>query len=299
MLTFRLATLLVAAVGACDRVHAPAHRPVRVVSLHDVTTEIVVALGAVDLLVAVAGPVDQPPDVVAAIASIPRADGVESVLAAEPSVLLGMAIVGQRSPDLVRLLRARGADVLLGDPQTLDDVFALVTSVAARVGRRDDGARLVARLRDGLPASALEASGGEVAPKEPVRVFVYDCCDPAFTAGRRAVLTDLLRHAGGRNVFDDVETAWTKVPWETVVARRPHLIVINDYNLSGQSDVRGKRAQLAEIASLASLPTLVMPLGEALGGVRSVAGLRRLSREIAAVAHRRRSFAASGEGARP
>jgi iron complex transport system substrate-binding protein len=254
--------------------------PPRVISLHDVTTELVVALGAADRLVGVAGPVDQSAATQAAVAAVPRVGDAESIVARTPTVVLGMATVGERSPELVRLLRRRGTDVWLGDPHSLDDVLALVPEVARRVGDPAAGVKLSARLRvdiDGV---------GERRAPAPVRVFVYDCCDPAFTTGGRSVLSDLIARAGGRNVFDDLAVAWTKVPWESVLARKPQLIVIDDYAFEGQDDVAGKRAQLARMGALAGVPTVVLPLGEALGGLRSVDGLRRLRAAVASVAGR-------------
>jgi iron complex transport system substrate-binding protein len=264
---------------ACTRPAAPqpgaAANP-RAISLHDVTTEIVVALGAVDRLVGVTGAVDQPQDVKAATRHLPAADGIESIIALRPTVVLGMEVVQRSSPDLVRVLRDRGVDVVLGDPHTLRDVFALVESIAAKLGRLEAGTALVAQLRARSQQAAVGRGKGS-----PLRTFVYDCCDSPFTAGGRAVLTDLVHQAGGQNVFADLDASWTKVAWEEVIARRPQLIIINDYDFSGQGDVADKRAQLRLVPSLAQLPTLVLPLGEALGGLRSVDGLERLGRAIA------------------
>jgi iron complex transport system substrate-binding protein len=248
----------------------------RVISLHDVTTEIVVALGAVDRLVGVAGPVDQPAAVVAATAQVPRVDGTESIIARHPTVVLGTEVVQQQSPDLVRLLRAQGVNVVLAQPHKLPDVFDLVATVAEVVGRPQAGAALVARLRARVAAVERQIAPG----RQPLRVFVYDCCDPAFTAGGRAVLSDLVQRAGGHNLFADLDKAWSKVPWETVLQRRPQLIIIDDYDFSGQGDAAGKRDRLRALPSLADVPTTVMPLGEALGGIRSVDGLERLARVL-------------------
>jgi iron complex transport system substrate-binding protein len=247
----------------------------RVVSLHDVTTEVAVALGGVRRLVGVADPVELPAPVVAAVAGIARADGPESILALRPTVVLGMAVVARQSPELVRFLRGKGIEVWLGQPHSFDDVLALVGEVGARLGR-DQGARAL--------AAALSARVGAAPPARgaPLRVFVYDCCDPAFTAGGGAVLSDLIRRAGGRNVFADVASDWTKVAWEEVIARRPELIVIHDYQLDGQGDVASKRARLASIRALAAVPVTVMPLGFSLGGVRSADGVEHLRRAIAA-----------------
>jgi hypothetical protein len=60
------------------------------------------------------------------------------------------------------------------------------------------------------------------------------------------------------------------------VARRPDLIVIDDYQYQGQADLSGKRARLERLRALAGVPVTVMPLGWALGGLRSFEGLAHL-----------------------
>jgi iron complex transport system substrate-binding protein len=245
----------------------------RVVSLHDVSTEIVVALGVTDRLVGVSEPVEVPEAARAALWRIPRADGAESILALHPTVVLGMAVVGEQAPELMDFLRHKGIDVWLGHPRTLEDVFGLVTAVASRLGVPAAGAAVTERLRERL--------GHWPSTREPPRVFVYDCCVPPFTAGRTSVLTDLIGRAGGRNIFADVEADWAKVSWEEVIARRPQLIVIHDYQYEGQGGVDAKRRKLSDIRSLAPIPVAVLPLGLSLGGVRSVEGLERLRAAIA------------------
>jgi iron complex transport system substrate-binding protein len=111
-------------------------------------------------------------------------------------------------------------------------------------------------------------------------VFVYDCCDPAFTAGRSAVLSDLIQRAGGRNIFADVASDWTSVSWEQVIARRPQLVVIHDYQYEGQGGLDEKRRKLQAVRALAGVPVTVMPLGFSLGGLRSVEGLEHLRKAI-------------------
>jgi iron complex transport system substrate-binding protein len=243
--------------------------PPRVVSLHDVTTELVVALGATGHLVGVSEPIQVPESVKAGVTHVPRVGGLESILALRPTVVLGMAVVAQRSPELVQFLRARGVEVWLGHPRTLEDVLGLVTEVGALVGGGAPAATLEQRLRRRVAA---------VGPprRAPVRVFVYDCCDPAFTAGGSAVLTDLIRRAGGRNVFADLATDWTTVSWEQVMTRRPQLVLVHDYELEGQGGLLQKRKRIAAIRALAGLPVTVMPLGFSLGGLRSLDGLEHL-----------------------
>ena len=263
---------LVTAVGCRDGGVVASARP-RVVSLHDVTTEIVVALGAVDRLVGVAEPVDPTPDGARAVAAVPRVAGLESVLAMEPEVVLGLGVVAEQDPDLVARLREAGVEVRLADPATVDDVAALVETTGARLDAPGDVLAASVRARAAVASVRVE---------RPRRVFVYDCCQPPFTAGGRTVETELIARAGGVNLFADLDADWGHVAWEAVVARRPELIVIHAYRWDGQADVDGKRRALAEVPGLAGVPVVVIPLGEVLGGLRSLDGLTRLRAAIGA-----------------
>ncbi len=267
---------LATACAPASRVAAPG---VRVVSLHDVTSELVVALGAVDRMVGVIEPVDVEADTMAAIARVPRVGDLESILAVHPTIVVGLAVVGAQDPALVARLREAGVAVYLGDPTTLDDVTALIREVAGRVAVASAGDALAARFAASVHAGeslAPAATPGPPRPRHRPRVFVYDCCDPPFTAGHRTVLDDMIRQAGGDNVFADLDAAWTHVSWEAVVARRPELIVVHAYHYDGQGDVPDKQRAIAAIAPLAGLPTVIVPLGESLGGLRSLDGLSRL-----------------------
>jgi iron complex transport system substrate-binding protein len=264
----RLLTMLVVGVllAACRGAGASGDAP-RVVSLHDVTTEMVVALGATERLVGVAEPVDATPAVEQAIARIPRVAGLESIVATRPDIVLGLGVVAEQDPELVARLREAGVDVVLGDPATVDDVLALTADIARRVDV--DGASVVGALR-------AKVDSMTVAVAHPRRVFVYDCCDPPFTAGKKTVESELIARAGGMNLFADLDADWGHVSWEEVVARRPDLIVVHDYRWDGQGDVSEKRRALAGIPSLGTVPVVVVPLGSVLGGLRSVDGLERL-----------------------
>ena len=269
-----LTVLVVALIAGCSE-RSPAPAVVRVVSLHDVTTELVVALGAADRLVGVEAPVDVPPAVATALARIPRVGDLESVLAARPTVVVGLQIVAAKDPVLVARLREAGIDVWLGEPATLDDVYGLTRAVGGRIGAAAEADRLARTL-------ALRAVASAPRARRP-RVFVFDCCDPPFTAGGQTVMSDLIARAGGDNVFADVAAAWTHVSWEQVVARRPELIVIDAYAYAGQGDVADTQRAVQAIPGLAAVPTLTMPLGDALGGIRSLDGLARLRAALGAM----------------
>ena len=266
----RCAVLLLLVVACSGRGPAAANGELRIVSLHDVTTELVVALGAADHLVGVDAPVDVPDEVTAAVARVPRVGDLESILAVHPTLVVGLHIVEAKQPALVARLREAGIEVYLADPTTLDHVYALIRAVGTRIAAGPAAERLVAQLTAEAAATAAPRPGRRA------RVFVYDCCDPPFTAGGKTVLADLIARAGGDNVFADVATAWTHVSWEEVVAREPELVVIDAYAYAGQGDVADKQRALRAISALAGLPMVAIPLRDSLGGIHSVEGLARL-----------------------
>ena len=65
---------------------------------------------------------------------------------------------------------------------------------------------------------------------DPIRVFNFDMemDGGAYTPGNNFT-SKLIRHAGGVNIFEDLEKTWNTVSWEEVVARDPEIIIINDY----------------------------------------------------------------------
>jgi ABC-type Fe3+-hydroxamate transport system substrate-binding protein len=267
--------LLLLLLAACEARGAATGGAPRIVSLHDVTTELVVALGATDRLVGVEDPVDVSSDTTAALARVPRVGDLETILAARPTLVVGLHIVAARDPELVARLREAGVDTYFADPTTLDDVYAMIRAVGVRIGSGTAGDQLARRMT---------SEAAEVAPPATTvrrtRVFVYDCCDPPFTAGGKTVLGDLIARAGGENVFGDVAAAWTHVSWEEVLARRPELVVIDAYAYAGQGEIADKQRAVRAISALAGLPTVTIPLRNSLGGIHSIEGLARLRAAI-------------------
>jgi len=281
-----LCVLVVTAVAcrAPARAGAGGRDGVRLVSLHDVTTEALVRMGAVDRLVGVAELVSPAIEVQAAVAGLRRVASAESILALAPTAVVGLAVVAEQDPDLVATLRARGIEVYLGRPRTLDQVYEVVREVGRRARASDGAERAIAAVSGrGLAPPPARSGAGPVA-----RVFVYDGGDPPFTAGGETVLSDLIARAGAHNVFADLAAGWTHVSWEEVIARAPTHLVVDDYATEGgggagaveparaAAALAGKRARLAAMPGLAGLPVLALPLGQVLGGLGSADAIDRL-----------------------
>jgi iron complex transport system substrate-binding protein len=238
------------------------------VSLHDVTSEAVVELEASACLVGISEPTDLPDAVRQKLAHVPRVGSSETVLARKPSVVLGLDVVREHEPALAEALANRKVPFYAPRLERLEQVRELVEQVGKLIDRKVQAETWVARFP---PASEPSAAN-------PRRVLVFDCCAPPFTAGKHALVSDLLRHAGAENVFADVDDTWFHTSWEAAVARRPELILIDDYGAEG--GLSQKRAMLEQISPLKGLPVLVLPLRDLLGTIRTPQVLEKLKHEL-------------------
>ena len=101
----------------------------------------------------------------------------------------------------------------------------------------------------------VEAAEEAVKDQETVKVFVYDMAQDggAYTCGNNFT-AKLIEHAGGKNIFSDMDKTWANVSWEEVVERAPEVIVIDDY---GDTSVEQKISELKENPALATVPAIV------------------------------------------
>lgn len=118
----------------------------------------------------------------------------------------------------------------------------------------------------------------------PPRVFVYDSGeDKPFTAGNLAMPTALIKAAGARNVMDDVQQSWTRVSWESVVARNPQAIVIVDYGaVTAAQKIRFLLDQpaLRNLDAIRDRRFIVIPYDGATPGIRNVAAVENIAHAL-------------------
>jgi ABC-type Fe3+-hydroxamate transport system substrate-binding protein len=226
--------------------------PRGIVSLHDTTTEIVVGLGKANELVAVMEPEFLSPAALVAIEGVPRVSAPvskEALIALHASVVVGTEDVPQHQPELSDFPNATWID-----PAGLAGLWTSVATVGTAIGAPSDA--YIAALKARVPEPT---AGG-------LPVFVYDCCEPPFTMGGRAPLTELIARLGARNVFTDLDQDWGRVSWEAAMVTGPRLVIVDDYD--GEGDATSKIAVVRQ--RLGDVPTVVLTLGLALEGPRTL-----------------------------
>ncbi|MGW6026690.1 ABC transporter substrate-binding protein [Streptomyces sp. NPDC055099] len=264
--------------------------PKRAVTMNQHVTEVMLELGLKDRIAGTAYLDDKVlPKYAKAYADTPvlakEYPSYEKLLAANPDFVYG----GYASAFLAGEGRSRGALAKSGIESRLnvegcakravsmDDVYKEVREVGSTFGVR-------ARADKWVAAAKRELARTEAKPKKPVPVFVYDSGDKtAFTAGGRGIGNDIIERAGGRNVFADLDKSFGDASWESVVDRKPEVIVILDY---GGTTVAQKKKRLLDDPVLADVPAIkhkrfaVLPLSDTVVGVRAPAAVGKLAAQL-------------------
>jgi iron complex transport system substrate-binding protein len=222
---------------------------VRIVSLVPSATEILFALGVGDEVVAVTHECDFPPEAL----DLPRvtrdvigpglaADEIDAAVRAlteqgkaiyeleerelaalQPDLIVTQALcaVCAVSADDVRKLAAKldpQPEVVSLDPTTLGEVLADIRTLAAAVGARDAGERLIEDA-----ASRIDRVRATVNGAAPVLVAALEWLDPVYVAGHWT--PQLIEYAGGLDVLGLPGERSERVSWIDVAAAQPEVIV--------------------------------------------------------------------------
>jgi iron complex transport system substrate-binding protein len=182
-------------------------------------TEIVIDLGALDRLIAVASSPDNPPEV----ANLPTvgpsfSPNVEVILSLEPDLVLGPGDWGGERGKL----ESAGITVLTTPLISgIPDIFSTIRTVGMALGLKEGAEVLIGQI-----AEEIITSEASTLTEEPVRAaFLYASMPdtPPYAAGSGAIENELILRAGGVNVFRDVQ-GFPQVSLEEVVSRNPEVI---------------------------------------------------------------------------
>ena len=158
----------------------------RVVSLAPSLSEIVVELGAADLLVGVLDGGERPQ----ALANVPSVGNygqldMERLLSLKPDLILLWP--GSVGPAQREQIQRMNIPVFVAEPHSLEQLTSQVETIAQQLGRADAGRQLVVQLRQRLAELRLRYHR-----VEPLRVFYQVWNQPLYTVGGGQIISDAL-----------------------------------------------------------------------------------------------------------
>ena len=124
------------------------------------------------------------------------------------------------------------ADVLMLDPQTLDEVVDSIGAAGAATGREGRAAEMVAGLRE-----RLDVVRGKVAGAPARRTLVLEWTDPAFTGGHW--VPDMVEAAGGDSVLGFPGANSQGVEWSQIVGSGAEVVIVSPcgFRLDGAAEL--------------------------------------------------------------
>ncbi|MCZ6646318.1 MAG: cobalamin-binding protein [SAR324 cluster bacterium] len=209
-------------IAPADLYRLPTGPVKRLVSIAPSNAEIVGALGATHLLVGVESSSDYPPQVL----SLPRLG---------PDLHVDMQALADLQPDLVlaslsvpgmerniTALESLGLPYLVLAPRSLTDIREDMERVGQALGFQEGAARAIGHM-DGELQRLRATHGGE----PPLRVYLEWWPKPMFSPGRACWSNELIKIAGGRNVFGGLPAQSAEVQVADVVAADPEVIFVS------------------------------------------------------------------------
>lgn len=196
----------------------------RLISLSPSITEMVFALGLGDRLVAVTDYCDYPPEA----QSLPSIGGytdpsLEAIVAQEPDLV----ILLQAQQQLRQQLNAMGIVTHSIDNFTLLDIEAAIASIGQLTGHDKQASALLDEIH-----KTIEQVQHKVAGQPPVRTMISiahyvntEKLDTIYLAGQQDFYNDLLKLAGGTNVFLDKHIKVPSITEEGILRMNPDVII--------------------------------------------------------------------------
>lgn len=267
--------------------------PSRAVTIHQHPAELMLALGLRDRMVGTAFPDSAVlPEHERDFKEIPelaaKEPSFETILETEPDFVYGGydSAFAENEGRSRTAFKDAGIDTHLNREYcakgrvTMDQSYEEIRTIGRIFGVSDRAGKLVTRLEKRIDRVTKAVEGARRLP-----VFVYDSGeDAAFTAGGKGLGEEIIRLAGGRNVFGDLDDVFGDASWEQVVERRPEVIVLYDYRGAGSVERKKKfllsQPALADVPAVKNRRFVVLPLTETMVGVRPPHAVEELAHKL-------------------
>lgn len=203
--------------------------PQRIISLAPSITEILFALGLEDRIVGVTDYCDYPE----AAKSKPRVasyttPNAEKLVSLQPDLVLAESI---HENIVLPALKRLGFTIFVSSATSIDSVLQDIILIGQINGKSKTAAQLVNRLTSRIKAVSAKTEG--LTSEKRLRVLYVVWHQPIWTMGSETFIDDLIKTAGGINIFSTYFKKARIVSLESVVAANPQVIIISGMATTG------------------------------------------------------------------
>jgi len=220
--------------------------PQRILSLSPTHTEMLFALDAGDHIVAVDSLSNYPEEAEAVRTDLSAYEpNVEAISAYEPDLV----VIGDDFTGLADQMALLGIDTWTGTtPTSLDDVYAQIEDLGARIGRVDEAAMTV-----GLMRSAVETILGQSPGLDLGLTYYHELDNTYYSVTSNTFIGQLYSLFGLRNIADVSEgtSDYPQLSAEFIVSQNPDLVFLADTVCCGvTAESVGERPGWGELSAV-------------------------------------------------
>ena len=260
--------------------------PQRAVSLSSWTTEMMLALGLEESMVGTAYQDNEIlPEFKDAYNSVPSLSEAnvsrEKMVATAPDFLTGWASDFKEKNHNPKFCEENGIKMYVPKCEnalvTMDTVYEDFTNLGKIFQVENRATQIIKTMK-----SKIEDIENKL-PKEKIpKVFIYESGADAPYTPVGALPSEIVKKAGGQNIFADSDKAWATVGWEDVVANDPDYIVVMKYDshddYAEKMDTLHNNPALRDITAIKENNIIEIPAADLLPGVRNVRAIEQLAK---------------------
>lgn len=216
--------------------------PLRIVSFVPSMTEILFALGLGERVVGNTTFCDYPEEAksVEKVGEFANID-LEKVVGLSPDLVLATSLHYQT---VAPALRERGITVAVFESTTVKGTLEQILAIGRLTGRSAEAEALVADMQ-----ARLDAITAKVAGARRPRVF-WELDALLYSVGKGSIISDMIKHAGGDNIGDQLEGEWPQFEMEALIAADPEIIILADHDFGETAEKVQARAGWSEMTAV-------------------------------------------------
>lgn len=196
-----------------------------IISTAPSNTEVLVALGLADKLVAVD---KYSADVEGVSEDIPKIDfrnpDAEAIISLNPDIVIASGHNKAGDEDPFALIKEAGIPVAyIPSSYSIDGIYGDIEFIASLTGTEKEGKDLINSMKEEV--EAIKAIGDTITDKKSV-YFEIGAGSGLYTFGNETFLNEMIETIGAINIFGD-ENSWITVTPEAVIDANPDVILAN------------------------------------------------------------------------
>jgi len=164
-------------------------------------------------------------------------------------------------------------------PSSLEDTYADIRNIGKIFAIEDKAEKLIQTLRTKQTAITEKISEAPAST-----VFIYDSGKKTFYTAGNSIESDIIRLAGGNNIYDDINQQFCEVSVESVIEKNPDVIIVHQWDAT--DDAKQKIEYLKSVKELSDITAvkenafIILPLKAVFPGIQNIKALEYIAKNL-------------------